>query len=284
MSEKLDTKAIGLDVGLGFIRWLTGAENLHYGLWSGLDVSAGNLGRAQAAYTDKLFGLLPSGRLRILDIGGGAGETAKKLIALGHEVEIVVPSSLLAEHCRVNAPGASVHETTFEDFATDARFDLCLFSESFQYIPLDTALPKALDLVGNGGHVIVADCFRSESFRSSGDVRTVGGGHGITQFRDALDALPVEVLHDEDITEAVAPSIDLEAAFFRVFGQAVTRIDQELVTKRPKTRWILVRALKTLVSERRRLRLDERLRGDGRTSEAFLANNRYLMVKLLKLG
>lgn len=284
MSEKLDTKAIGLDVGLGFIRWLTGSENLHYGLWTGLEVSAGNLGRAQAAYTDKLFGLLPPGRLRILDIGGGAGETARKLIALGHEVEIVVPSPLLAQHCRANAPEATVHETTFEDFATDGRFDLCLFSESFQYIPLDIALPKALDLLGAGGHVLIADCFRSEDFRGGGAVRVVGGGHGIREFRNALSALPVEVLHDEDITGAVAPSIDLEAGFFHVFGVALTRIDGELVAKRPKTRWLLVRALKTLVSERRRLRIDERLRGEGRTSELFLANNRYVMVKLLKLA
>ena len=89
MGQKIDTRAIGLDTGLALIKWLTGAENLHYGLWDGLDVTAGNLRRAQDAYTDKLFRQLPAGRLRILDIGGGAGETARKLIALGHSVEIV---------------------------------------------------------------------------------------------------------------------------------------------------------------------------------------------------
>ena len=93
---KIDTRAIGLDAGLGFVKWLTGAENLHYGLWTGLDQNAGNAGTAQTAYTEKLFGYLPEGKLAILDIGGGAGETAKKLLALGHEVEIVVPSPLLA--------------------------------------------------------------------------------------------------------------------------------------------------------------------------------------------
>ena len=96
MGQKIDTQAVGLDVGLAFIHWLTGAENLHYGLWSGLEVTAGNLRQAQDAYTVKLFGYLPEGRLRILDIGGGAGETAKKLLALGHSVEIVVPSPFLA--------------------------------------------------------------------------------------------------------------------------------------------------------------------------------------------
>ncbi len=84
MAQKIDTQAIGLDTGLALIKWLTGAENLHYGLWDGLEVAAGNLRRAQDAYTEKLFALLPPGPLRILDIGGGAGETARKLLALGH--------------------------------------------------------------------------------------------------------------------------------------------------------------------------------------------------------
>ena len=101
--DKIDTRAIGLDVGLEFVRWLTGAENLHYGLWDGLEVTAANLRTAQEAYTDKLFKLLPDAPCRILDIGGGAGETARKLLALGHQVEIVVPSALLAERCRKNA-------------------------------------------------------------------------------------------------------------------------------------------------------------------------------------
>ena len=116
MSKKLDTQSIGLDVGLSFVKWLTGAENLHYGLWDGLDVRAENLGTAQSAYTDKLFELLPAEPCRILDIGGGAGETAKKLIALGHQVDIVIPAPFLADRCRANAPTATVHEMPFEDF------------------------------------------------------------------------------------------------------------------------------------------------------------------------
>ena len=51
---KMDTRAIGLDVGLSFAKWLTGAENLHYGDWTGLEVNAANFGPAQVAYTDRL--------------------------------------------------------------------------------------------------------------------------------------------------------------------------------------------------------------------------------------
>ncbi len=101
--RKMNTQAIGLDAGLKLMKWLTGLENLHYGYWEGLEVTAGNLREAQEAYTVKLFKLLPSKPCRILDIGGGAGETAKKLVALGHTVNIVVPSPLLADRCRANA-------------------------------------------------------------------------------------------------------------------------------------------------------------------------------------
>ena len=280
MGRTLDTQAIGLDVGLGFVKWLTGAENLHYGLWDGIEISAANLGAAQAAYTAKLFALLPDGPLRILDIGGGAGETARKLVALGHEVEIVVPSPLLADRCRANAPGARVHLARFEDAALAGPFDVCLFSESFQYIPLDTALPKARDLVGPGGTILIADCFRAPGFRGGGRIRAVGGGHPINAFRSALSRLGLEVLHDEDITAAVAPSIDLEAGLFRVFGHAVTRIDEELAAKRPTARWTFATLLRTVLGQRRIGRILGRLDGEGRSSEAFLANNRYLMVKL----
>ena len=280
--QKIDTNAIGLDAGLGFIRWLTGAENLHYGLWTGLEAKAENIGAAQSAYTDKLFGYLPPGKLSILDIGGGAGETAKKLIALGHEVEIVVPSPLLADRCRSNAPSAKVHQMGFEDFASEKRFDLCLFSESFQYIPLDIALDKALAQLNADGHVLIADCFRSEGFAPDGKTRLPGGGHRVTAFAEAIEARPVTVKTQEDITEAVTPSIDIEQALFHVFGDAIELIDTELQAKRPKLRWMLEKALTLVVGKRKARRLNARLRGSDRTGEVFIANNRYLITLLGK--
>ncbi|MCX7645553.1 MAG: class I SAM-dependent methyltransferase [Rhodobacteraceae bacterium] len=281
MGSKIDTRAIGLDVGLSFIRWLTGAENLHYGLWTGLEVTAANLGAAQAAYTEKLFGLLPEGRLRILDIGGGAGETARKLIALGHEVEIVVPSAFLAARCRANAPQAKVHECTFETFATGPRFDLCLFSESFQYIPLDQGLARAMAALRPGGEIVLADCFRTDAYRG----RRVhgpkpGGGHPLSRFREMLAALPLEVVSEEDITEAVAPSLDLEQGFFNVLGHGIARIDAELAAKRPATRWLAGRVAGLVLGARRRDNLMQRLTGRERTAAEFRAYNRYLMLRL----
>ena len=281
MGSKLDTRAIGLDVGLTFIRWLTGAENLHYGLWTGLEVTAGNLRAAQDAYTAKLFKLLPKKPARILDIGGGAGETAKKLLALGHAVDIVVPSAFLAGRCRANAPKARIHECTFEAFEGAERFDICLFSESFQYIPLDIALDKALALLRPGGALIIADCFRSEAYQGrAAHGAKPGGGHRLEQFRAALAARPVEIAFEEDITDAVAPSIDLEQGFFQVVGHGVTRIDGEMAGKRPWLRWVLVRLVALFLSAKRRAALLERLLQPARTAAEFRRFNRYLMLQL----
>ena len=281
MADKIDTRAVGLDVGLAFIRWLTGAENLHYGLWTGLDVTAGNLRAAQDGYTVKLFGYLPAGPLRILDIGGGAGETAKKLLALGHSVEIVVPSPFLAARCRETAKGAVVHECTFEAFQGQGPFDLCLFSESFQYIPLAESLPKCARLLAPDGKVLIADCFRTPAYQS----REVhgpqpGGGHHLSSFETAVASSPFAIEAREDITEAVAPSIDLEQALFHVLGHGVTRVSDEIRGKKPSAHWLLGKVIGLFLSRKRRDNLMQRLTGTTRTSEAFLRFNRYQILRL----
>jgi MPBQ/MSBQ methyltransferase len=271
---------VGLDIGLSFSRWLTGCENLHYGIWDGLDVCAGNVGAAQEAYTAKLFELLPNGPLRILDIGGGAGETAKKLVALGHQVEIVVPSAFLAERCRANAPEAIVHEAMFEDAQLTGPFDLCLFSESYQYIPLHQGIPKCLTLLKPGGHILIADCFRSEGFAPDKVQATVGGGHAILKFHAFLADQPLDFLSSEDITHSVAPSIDVEQALFNVVGYGMGRVDDQMAQQRPKTRAIMHWIIRRMMSPRKRARLDQRLNQQTRNAAHFTANNIYLMLKL----
>lgn len=283
MSGKIDSRAVGLDTGLALIRWLTGAENLHYGLWDGLEVSACYLRDAQEAYTDKLFALLPPGPLRILDIGGGAGEGAKRLIADGHRVEIVVPSAFLADRCRVNAPQAVVHECRFEDYAGGGGFDLCLFSESFQYIGLDDGVPRALSLLVPGGTVIIADCFRSDAYRGRANHGAQpGGGHGLTAFRSRLAGWPVDVTHEEEITASVAPSVDLEQGFFNVLGLGLMRLREELADKKPAALWLLTRLIALVLPGRRRAALMARLTGTARNAAAFQIYNHYMLFRLRK--
>jgi SAM-dependent methyltransferase len=279
--NKLDSRAIGLDVGLQAAKFLTGKENLHYGLWTGFDVNAANLGAAQEAYTAKLFKLLPKGKLRILDIGGGAGETAKKLVALGHAVDIVIPSAFLAGRCRENGgPTVNVHECMFEDFASDKQFDVCLFSESFQYIPLEIALTKAAGFLAKNGVIVIADCFRTDSYTSQSKDAAVGGGHRYSLYQKMVADLGYKVLSEEEVTQAVAPSVDVEQAFFNVIGYGVSRVDAELEASKPRLRWIAHRIFGMIFNERRRHRLGQRFFQKTRSAEVFTKYNQYFMIKL----
>lgn len=280
---KIDTQTIGLDTGLAFARWLTGKEHLHYGLWTGLEPIAANVGAAQTAYSDKLLALLPAATgLRILDIGGGAGETAKRLLAAGHQVEIVVPSAYLAARCRVNAPEAIVHECRFEDLAMKRSFDVCLFSESFQYIPLHLSLQKAQSLLNSKGEIVIGDCFRSDGFKRVGNRAMVGGGHSWRAFRAALATEPLELLSEQDITEAVAPSVDLEQALFNVIGLALSGAGRELARKKPWQNWMVQRGLGLFLGQRGKERLSQRFFETSRSAEEFCTSNRYLLLKIAK--
>ena len=283
---RIDTRSLGLDLATRFAKFLTGSENLHYGYWQdGQTVCAANLGAAQDAYTQKLLSMFPAGRHRILDIGGGAGETARKLAALGHEVEIVVPSEFLAERCRaVAGSGVPVHRMTFEDFRANGRFDLCLFSESFQYVDLETAFERAADCLRSGGWMLIADCFRDEDavMQAHGGYGVVGGGHGLRRFRSALDVQPLVVECEEDVTDRVAPSIDLEQEFYQLIGHALRRVDGEVERIYPQRRRALLAMLRTLLSERRRRKIMHRLDGQSRNSANFRRCNHYLMIRLRK--
>ncbi|MDP2079476.1 MAG: class I SAM-dependent methyltransferase [Pseudotabrizicola sp.] len=280
--DRVDTRTVGLEVACALAKWLTGKEHLHYGLWSGLEATAENVGPAQDAYVARLLSLLPQQKgLRILDIGGGAGETAAHLIKLGHRVEVVVPSAYLAGRCRENAALAVVHQATFEDVEVQGAFDVCLFAESLQYIHLDQALGKAKGLLVPGGVIVIGDCFRNpDGNHLHKSVRPPGGGHAIERFRHALRCEGLRIETEVDVTEAVAPSIDVEQAFFNLFGVALSGLDRELTLKRPWLRYLGVQLLSTLMGKRRLDKAARRVIGRDRTANAFRQSNCYLFLRL----
>lgn len=65
-------------------------------------------------------------------------------MALGHDVTIIVPSAILAELCRVNAPEDDKHEFMFEDCKDGGNFDLCLSLKNYQYISLDQGVLRCM--------------------------------------------------------------------------------------------------------------------------------------------
>ncbi len=283
--KKESSRLVGLDIALKVSSFVTGKEHLHYGLWEKLDVTLENLGKAQEAYTNLLFKYLPKKepqkKLEILDIGGGAGENAKKLIERGHRVTIIVPSKILAEHAKINTnKKAEILITTFEDYIPKYNsFDLCLFAESFQYIPIKTALKKASILLKNNGEILIADCFRSDK-KQIGIIRQPGGGASLKSMEKELEIQKFKILVRKEITKLVAPSVELEQKFYNTLGFSINRIVTSLNVNRPITLKFLKIIYKIFFSKRRRKRLEKRLFENTRTADSFIKYNHYMIYKL----
>ena len=282
-NNTLDTKALGLEVSLAIAKFVTGKENMHYGVWDNLDPCLENLGKAQEQYTKLLFKYFPKKKkLKILDIGGGAGETAKKLISLGHSVTIIVPSDILSKRCLENTNNkAEVHNIRFEDYEPkkNQTFDLCLFSESFQYIPAKIALKKAKGLLNKGGQILVADCFRSDVKHSSHN-RRPGGGHPLSEMLKLLKDTDLNIISKKEITKSVAPSLDIEQKFYNVVGVGIDKVQQGLVASHPWKMKLFNLVYKTIVNQKKRRRLHDRIYGNIRNSDNFIKFNHYMIFQL----
>jgi len=285
-NNKINSQEIGLDIAMSLAKFVTGKENLHYGYWENLEVKLENFGKAQEAFTEKILSYISyisnKKKLKILDIGGGAGETAKILHDLGHEVTIIIPSKILAEKARKNTKGnTKIEITTFEDYKikTNKKFDLCLFFESFQYIRIDTSLNKTKEILNKDGQILIADCFRSKNY-SALNKRPPGGGHELSKFYKKIKELNLKIVSYEDITFFVSPSIDLEQKFYNTIGFIYNRIEKELLSKKPFLFNFLKLIFKISLKKNKRKRLKDRLFKSERNSKTFQENNSYIIISL----
>lgn len=203
----LKSPEFGLALGLVVGRFALDMHDLHYGYWTpDLPLTAANLPVAQARYTDKLMADIPEGVKTILDVGCGAGNTAKKLLDRGYEVVCLSPNEWLnAEAQKAVGNRAVVHLSRFEDFQLDRKFDLILFSESFLFMKADVALAKAESMLNPGGYILISDIFRVPSDQKS----PIGGGQDIRRYQAMMAASRFTMLKDTDMTEQIAPTFDL---------------------------------------------------------------------------
>ena len=205
--RKVDFKEIGLDIGLILAKRMFNTEYLHYGYWAdGLEVNSENILRAQENYADFIVSHIPRGTKSILDVGCGAGKFAEKLLDLNYLVDCVSPSPNLTRHVRrLLGNRSNIFECGFEDVETQSKYDLVLFSESFQYISMEQAILQSKKFLNPGGHILICDFFRKKVEGKS----PIGGGHDIDEFYQLMSRYPVDLINDIDITEETAPSLDI---------------------------------------------------------------------------
>ena len=205
--QKVDSKEIGLEIGLIIGKHLFKTEHLHYGYWTDdLSIDLINFPQAQENYGNFLISQIPEGTKTILDVGCGVGKLALNLMNRGHEVDCVSPSPVFTEHARDLLGSKSyIFECRYEDLQTDNRYDVVLFSESFQYIDLEKALQNSIKFLNNGGYLLICDFFKKNA---KGEC-VLGGGHELEKFYDVVTQNPFKPIKDIDITEQTAPTLDM---------------------------------------------------------------------------
>jgi hypothetical protein len=98
-----------------------------------------------------------------------------------------------------------IYQSKFEDVKTDNKYDLILFSESFQYIPMDNSFTNGLNALNSGGHIMISDFFQIDVEGKS----PLGGGHNFKEFQEIIKKYPVKLIKEQDITKETAPTIDI---------------------------------------------------------------------------
>lgn len=277
---KIDTKTEGLDVYVHVAKTFADSPWLHYGLWEPDEhPNIPQLRMAQERYVEKLLSFIPPAPGRLVDIGGGTGEMAKLLVDKGYSVDMITPSHLQAEIAAEKlGPNARVHETKFEDFTGEGPYDVCLFSESFQYVKLEESLAKLDRILAPEGRIVIADCFRSEGYQGG---RQPGGGHRFSAFLSAIERHGFEIERDEDVTQAAAQSMAIDQNVYRGFvAPLVEQIQAIAGTKRPVLYWFAKMGYRIFVPRAERENIVARLKADYRSPEAFAKVNTYRFLSL----
>jgi 2-polyprenyl-3-methyl-5-hydroxy-6-metoxy-1,4-benzoquinol methylase len=209
-TKKIDSKEVGLDVGLMVFKFFLKTEYLHYGYFTPeMEIDIANLKKAQENYFKLLLDHIPAGVKSILDVGCGSGKTAEELLLRGFHVDCVAPGKILTEYAK-NKLGdrSTIFNNKFEEVEPNKKYDLILFSESFQYIPMDISIPRALSMLHPGGHVMVCDFFKTGVPGS-----LLGGGHPFKEWQELKKNFPLKTLVEIDITENTAPTIEITHQF-----------------------------------------------------------------------
>lgn len=276
--KPFDKREAELKIILALAEHLIGTVDLHFGYWPpGLEVSLRNVPEAQANHSALLISRVPSGTRTILDVGCGVGKMATRLIALGYAVEGVTPSEYLAQRTRESLGEAlPLHVCRFEDLKTLQRYDLLLFSESFQYVQMEPGLSRCAELIRPGGHLLICDLFRTDV---PGD-GPLSGGPRLSHFFELVSRHPFTLVEDLDITEATAPTMELadrllthvaEPSYHVLLDGAAAR--KPLLTR--VLRWTLRRPLE---------RVEWRYFKGGFSADTFKSQKTYRLLLYRRTG
>ncbi len=270
--KKLDSKEIGLEIGLLISRFFLNSEDLHYGYWEpDTPVDLLHCQVAQKSYSDLLVKQIPENVRSILDVGSGSGNTAKRLLSMGHSVDCVSPSSFLsAEIEKKLGNQVTLYKVLFEKLETVNTYDLILFSESFQYVPIENSLKKCINLLNPSGYILICDFFQKDPSHFT----ELRGGHPFPKFQDAIQPLPFNKITNIDITAQTAPTIQILDDFLTQFGGPLKSLINSYIENRyPKFSKLLKWKYKKRIEKLNRIYFSGEL-----TAQEFVEQKTYRFI------
>ena len=271
--ERLAWQHVGLVAGFLAGRHFVGLNDLHYGYWlDGVEPCLKNLADAQEEYSKFLLSHIPVGVTRILDVGCGAGGLASKLIARGHKVDCVSPSSFLNEQAKnLLGDGAQLYECRYEDFQPAGQYDAIVFCESFQYVDTKRAGELVASQLQCGGSLVICDFFRLPSSEAS----PIGGGHPLNDFQERFSALPLRLIEDIDITSRAAPTFSV---IDKVYSEVLEPIWHEVDVAFAATHPIWSRCVNTLF-KKRITKVEQKYFAHRQSAECFKKFKTYRLMR-----
>ena len=218
-TQKINSKDVGLEIGLIIEKHFFNTEHLHYGYWTDeLPVTLRNLPLAQQKYCDHIISHIPPSVKSILDVGCGVGKLSSQLQSSGNQVDGVSVSAVFTERVQYLLGSSSeLFQSKFEDMTTDKKYDLILFSESFQYINMEKGLEQCKKFLKNPGYILICDFFETEVVGE----KVMGGGHHLTEFYKIIEQQPFQNLIDLDITQNTAPTLEVVSHVLENVGKPV---------------------------------------------------------------
>ena len=224
------------EFGLLFAQRLFGLEHLHYAFHEkGEKLNFANFKQCQQRYSDFLMkhiegAVKKNKKAKILDVGCGFGSNLKILKNKKYNVEGLVPSETMATQSR-KASGAKVYCEYFEDFETNNKYDLVFFSESYQYVDIDSAFKVLKKILKPNGKIIICDFFVRDNSKG---LSRMGGGHKMGLWYDKLAETDYKIQTEIDITDNITSNVDLmnEVVHERVIPSAKL-FDKWITGKQP---------------------------------------------------